>query len=47
LPGDNTAVTQPCYRRTYGCIIPVVVICSDEKQINKKEGETKTHTTHN
>jgi hypothetical protein len=21
-PGDNTAVTQPCYRRTYSCIIP-------------------------
>jgi hypothetical protein len=21
-PGDNTAVSQPCYRRTYGCIIP-------------------------
>jgi hypothetical protein len=21
-PGDNTAVTQSCYRRTYGCIIP-------------------------
>jgi hypothetical protein len=20
---DNAAVTQPCYRRTYGCIIPV------------------------
>jgi hypothetical protein len=22
LPGNKTAVTQPCYRRTYGCIIP-------------------------
>jgi hypothetical protein len=21
-PGDNTSVTQPCYRMTYGCFIP-------------------------
>jgi hypothetical protein len=25
-PGNNTAVTQPRYRRTYGCIIPDAAI---------------------
>jgi hypothetical protein len=25
-PGDNTAITQPCYRRTYGCY-PRAVKC--------------------
>jgi hypothetical protein len=25
---NNTAVNQPCYRMTYGCIIPLVAMCS-------------------